>query len=108
MQAGTLHVTEPVQLHGAYVHDGGTLAVTLRKDRRKEVVTVARQVQLGKGGVLSLTLDAKNPPAVGSVVPVIGASAFHGRFARVVVNSDKVRAETVYTAKGLSVRLLKR
>ncbi|WP_329267413.1 phosphatase PAP2 family protein [Streptomyces sp. NBC_01451] len=108
VQAGTLRVTEQVQLHGAYVQDAGTLAVTLSKDRHKAAVTVARQVQLGKNGVLSLTLDAKNPPAVGSVVPVIGASAFHGRFARVVVNSDKIRAVTVYTAKGLSVRLLKR
>ncbi|WP_327699493.1 phosphatase PAP2 family protein [Streptomyces sp. NBC_00459] len=108
VQAGTLRVTEQVQLHGTYVQDAGTLAVTLRKDRHKEAVTVARQVQLGKNGVLSLTLDAKNPPAVGSVVPVIAASAFHGRFARVVLNSDKLRAVTVYTAKGLSVRLLKR
>ncbi|MEH0416472.1 phosphatase PAP2 family protein [Streptomyces sp. B21-083] len=108
VQGGTLRVTEPVQLHGAYTQQSATLAVTLRKDRHKEVVTVGRRVLLEKGSVLSLTLDAKNPPAVGSVVPVIGAAALRGHFDRVVVNSDKIRAVPVYTAKGLSVRLLKR
>ncbi|ELP61439.1 phosphatase PAP2 family protein [Streptomyces turgidiscabies] len=108
VQGGTLRVTEPVQLHGTYSQQSGTLAVTLRKDRHKEVVTVGRRVLLEKGSVLSLTLDAKNPPAVGSVVPVIGGAALRGHFDRVVVNSDKIRAVPVYTAKGLSVRLLKR
>ncbi|NEA68216.1 phosphatase PAP2 family protein [Streptomyces sp. SID12488] len=108
VQGGTLRVTEPVQLHGAYTQQSGTLAVTLRKDRRKEVVTVTGRVLLEKGSVLSLTLDAKNPPAVGSVVPVITASALRGHFDRVTVNSTKIRAVPVYTAKGLSVRLLKR
>ncbi|MDX2546058.1 phosphatase PAP2 family protein [Streptomyces sp. WI04-05B] len=105
---GTLRVTEPVQLHGTFSQRSGTLAVTLRKDRHKEVVTVSGRAILEKGSVLSLTLDAKNPPAVGSVVPVIGATALRGHFDRVVVNSDKIRAVPVYTAKGLSVRLLKR
>ncbi|WP_405825296.1 phosphatase PAP2 family protein [Streptomyces sp. NBC_01390] len=108
VQGGTLRVTEPVQLHGTYSQQSATLAVTLRKDRHKEVVTVSGRVVLAKGSVLSLTLDAKNPPAVGSVVPVIGATALRGHFDRVVVNSDKIRAVPVYTAKGVSVRLMKR
>ncbi|MDX3456423.1 phosphatase PAP2 family protein [Streptomyces sp. ME02-8801-2C] len=105
---GTLRVTEPVQLHGTYTQQSGTLAVTLRKGRRKEVVTVTRRALLEKGSVLSLTLDAENPPTVGSVVDVIGAASLRGRFDRVEVNSDKIRAVPVYTADGLSVRLLKR
>ncbi|GAA3899102.1 autotransporter-associated beta strand repeat-containing protein [Streptomyces lacrimifluminis] len=108
VQGGTLRVTEPAQLAGTYVQNAGVLAVTLRKDRRKEVVTVARRVLLEKGSVLSLTLDAKNPPALGSVVPVIAAPALRGHFDRVVLNSDKLRAVPVYTSKGLSVRIVKR
>lgn len=105
---GTLRVTEPVQLHGTYAQQAGTLAVTLRAGRRGEVVTVTRRVDLAKGSVLSLTLDTKNPPPVGSVVSVIHAPALCGRFTRIEVNSDKVRAVPVYTAEGLAVRLLKR
>ncbi|MEU6227695.1 phosphatase PAP2 family protein [Streptomyces sp. NPDC047042] len=105
---GTLRVTEPVQLHGTYAQQSGTLAVTLRRGRRKEVVTVTRRALLAKGSVLSLTLDADNPPAVGSVVEVIGAASLRGRFDRVEVNSDTIRAVPVYSANGLSVRLVKR
>ncbi|MDW4905330.1 phosphatase PAP2 family protein [Streptomyces sp. ADMS] len=105
---GTLRVTEPVQLHGTYTQQSGTLAVTLRAGRRKEVVTVTRRVVLEKGSVLSLTLDAERPPAAGSVVSVIEAPVLRGRFDRIELNSDKLRAVPVYTADGLSVRLLKR
>lgn len=108
VQGGTLRVTEPVQLHGTYAQESGTLAVTLRAGRRKAVVTVTRRSVLDKGGVLSLTLDPENPPAVGSVVSVIGAPALRGQFGRIEVNSDKIRAVPVYTADGLAVRLLKR
>ncbi len=108
MQGGTLRVTEPVQLHGTYAQESGTLAVTLRAGRRKEVVTVTRRVVLEKGSVLSLTLDAENPPAVGSVVSVIEAPVLRGQFDRIELNSDKLRAVPVYTADGLAVRLLKR
>ena len=105
---GTLRVTEPVQLHGTYAQQSGTLAVTLRAGRREEVVTVRRRVHLEKGSVLSLNLDADNPPAVGSIVSVIDARSLRGQFTRIEVNSDKLRAVPVYTAEGLSVRLLKR
>ncbi|MBW8738657.1 MAG: phosphatase PAP2 family protein [Streptomyces turgidiscabies] len=105
---GTLRVTEPVRVHGTYAQRSGTLAVTLRKGCHDEVVTVTRRALLEKGSVLSLTLDAENPPAAGSVVRVIGAAALRGQFDRIEVDSDHVRAVPVYTAAGLSVRLLKR
>ncbi|MEW2117496.1 phosphatase PAP2 family protein [Streptomyces sp. NPDC005474] len=105
---GTLRVTEPVRVHGTYTQRSGTLAVTLRRGCQDAVVTVTRRALLEKGSVLSLTLDAENPPAVGSVVHVIGAAALRGQFDRIEVTSDNVRAVPVYTAAGLSVRLLKR
>jgi len=108
VQGGTLRVTEPVQLHGTYAQKSGTLAVTLRAGRRKEVVTVTRRVILEKGSVLSLTLDSENPPAVGSVVSVIEAPVVRGQFDRIEVDSDKVRAIPVYTSEGLSVRIVRR
>lgn len=39
---------------------------------------------------------------------MIDASALRGQFDRVELNSDRLRAVPVYTADGLSVRLLKR
>ncbi|MET8246419.1 hypothetical protein ABZV31_19560 [Streptomyces sp. NPDC005202] len=53
-------------------------------------------------------LDAERPPAAGSTVPVIGAVVLRGRFGRVEVNSERLRAVPVYTAEGLSVRMVKR
>ncbi|MFJ9820171.1 hypothetical protein ACIRU3_33865 [Streptomyces sp. NPDC101151] len=45
---------------------------------------------------------------MGSTLPVLGMPRLRGRFDRVEVNSDALRAVPVYTAEGLSVRLVKR
>lgn len=105
---GTVRIDEPVQVHGLFAQEAGTLAPTLRAGRHKAVLTVTRRVVLGEGSVLSLRLDEDKPPAAGSIVRVIGAPALRGRFDRVELNSDTLRAVPVYTADGLSVRLLKR
>ncbi|MFG2127342.1 phosphatase PAP2 family protein [Streptomyces sp. NPDC048751] len=105
---GTLRVDEPVQVHGVFAQESAVLAPTLRAGRHKEVLTVTRRVVLGPGSVLSLRLDAECPPAVGSTVRVIDAPALRGRFDRVELNSDRLRAVPVYTAEGLSVRIVKR
>ncbi|WP_037676617.1 phosphatase PAP2 family protein [Streptomyces griseus] len=105
---GTLRVDEPVQVHGVFAQESAALAPTLRAGRHKAVLTVTRRVVLGAGSVLSLRLDPECPPAAGSTVRVIGAPALRGQFDRVEVNSDALRAVPVYTAEGLSVRILKR
>jgi hypothetical protein len=58
--------------------------------------------------VLSLKLDAKNPPKAGRTVRVLGCHGLRGQFDRVELNSETLRAVPVYTTEGLSVRLLKR
>ncbi|CAM5595985.1 phosphatase PAP2 family protein [Streptomyces aurantiogriseus] len=105
---GTVRIDEPVQVHGVFAQEAGTLEPTLRAGRHKAVLTVTRRVVLGKGSVLSLRLDEEKPPAAGSTVRVIGAPALRGQFDRVELNSDTLRAVPVHTADGLSVRLLKR
>ncbi|MFH8798437.1 phosphatase PAP2 family protein [Streptomyces sp. NPDC017936] len=105
---GAVRIEEPVQVHGLFAQEAGALEATLRGGRRQEVLTVTRRVVLGEGSVLSLRLDEERPPAAGSTVRVIGAPALRGRFARVELRSDTLRAVPVYTADGLSVRLLKR
>ncbi|MFE0453723.1 phosphatase PAP2 family protein [Streptomyces sp. NPDC058914] len=105
---GSVRIDEPVQVHGLFAQDAGVLETTLRAGRHKAILTVTRRVVLGEGSVLSLRVDAEKPPAVGSTVRVIGAPALRGRFDRVELNSDTLRAVPVYTADGLSVRLLKR
>ncbi|MFF8969994.1 phosphatase PAP2 family protein [Streptomyces sp. NPDC014995] len=105
---GTVRIDEPAQVHGLFAQEAGTLEPTLRAGRHKAVLTVTRRVVLGEGSVLSLRLDPEKPPAAGSTVRVLGAPALRGRFSRVELNSDTLRAVPVYTADGLSVRLLKR
>lgn len=109
VSGGTLRVatTKSVQIHGTYAQESSTLDVTLRSGRGP-ALEVTRRVVLGAGSVLSLRLDGEKPPAAGSVVRVIGAAGLRGRFDRVELNSDTLRAVPVYTAEGLSVRLLKR
>ena len=63
---------------------------------------------LGKGSTLSLSLGGDHPPAAGRTLPVLDAPRLRGQFDRVEVNSDRLRAVPVYTADGLSVRLVKR
>jgi autotransporter-associated beta strand protein len=106
---GTLRASGPVRVRGAYVQDGGAaLDLTLGGPGHRPALAVDRRVALGRGSVLRLRLDAVRPPALGRPVPVIGAPVLRGQFARIEVNSDGLRAVPVYTAEGLSVRLVKR
>ncbi|MFJ8134487.1 phosphatase PAP2 family protein [Streptomyces sp. NPDC096013] len=104
---GALRVAESVRIHGSYTQRSATLDVTLRSGRRP-AVEITRRASLGRGSALSLRFDAEHPPAPGSTVRVLGASALRGQFDSITVNSDTLRAVPVYTTEGLSVRLLKR
>jgi autotransporter-associated beta strand protein len=107
--SGTLRVAtqSSVRIHGTYTQESAALEVTLRSGRGP-AVEVTRRAVLGRGSVLSLRLDAEKPPAAGSTVRVMSAPVLRGQFDRVELNSDTLRAVPVYTAEGLSVRLLKR
>ncbi|WP_399498097.1 hypothetical protein [Streptomyces sp. P17] len=64
---------------------------------------------LDKGvGLVAGAGSVRTAAAVGSTVPVLHAAALRGRFDRIELNSGHLRAVPVYTAEGLSVRLLKR
>ncbi|WP_234538090.1 phosphatase PAP2 family protein [Streptomyces shenzhenensis] len=104
---GTLRVTDELFVRGTYTQDAGTLEVTLAKGRRAPL-TVKHLAVLGRGSTLSLNLDTERPPAAGSTLPVVGAPRLRGQFAAVELNSATLRAVPVYTADGLSVRLVKR
>ncbi|MFJ1967812.1 phosphatase PAP2 family protein [Streptomyces sp. NPDC087903] len=104
---GTLRLDGPVQVHGTYTQQSAGLELTLRSGH-EPALEVTRRAVLGQGGVLSLRLDADRPPAAGHTVRVVGAPVLRGQFDRVELNSDRLRAVPVYTAEGLSVRLLKR
>ncbi|MFJ3305408.1 phosphatase PAP2 family protein [Streptomyces sp. NPDC086549] len=104
---GTLRVDERVRVRGVYTQDSGTLELTLRSGRKAPLVVKHRAV-LGRGAVLSLRLDTERPPVAGSTLPVVDVPLLRGQFDRVEVNSDQLRAVPVYTAEGLSVRLVRR
>ncbi|MEV0174669.1 phosphatase PAP2 family protein [Streptomyces sp. NPDC050803] len=109
VSGGSLRVAtrSTVQLHGMYAQESSALEVTLRSGRGP-ALEVTRRAVLGRGSVLSLRLDTEKPPAAGDTVRVLSASALRGQFDRIELNSDTLRAVPVYTAEGLSVRLLKR
>ncbi len=109
VQGGTLRVAtrSTVQVHGTYSQESAALEVTLRSGRGP-ALEVTRRAALGRGSVLSLRLDPDKPPAAGSTVRVLSAPVLRGQFDRVELNSGTLRAVPVYTAEGLSVRLLKR
>ncbi|MEV5958524.1 phosphatase PAP2 family protein [Streptomyces sp. NPDC051987] len=104
---GTLRVAAELSVRGTYTQDAGTLAVTLAKGGRTPLA-VKHLAVLGRGTTLSLTLDTEHPPAAGSVLPVVAAPRLRGQFGGVELNSATLRAVPVYTADGLSVRLVKR
>jgi hypothetical protein len=104
---GSLRVSGSVRIHGSYTQQSATLEVTLHSGHQP-AVEVTRRATLGQGSTLSLRFDAEHPPVAGSTVRVLSASSLRGQFDSVEVNSDKLRAVPVYTAEGLSVRLLKR
>ncbi|MEW2301092.1 phosphatase PAP2 family protein [Streptomyces sp. NPDC006655] len=105
--AGTLRVTERVFVRGAYTQDAGALEVTLGRACAAPL-TVRHLAVLGRGATLTLNLDTERPPAAGSTLPVIDAPRLRGQFDEVRLNSSALRAVPVYTADGLSVRLVKR
>ncbi|MFI1069221.1 phosphatase PAP2 family protein [Streptomyces puniciscabiei] len=104
---GTLGVAGRLRVRGAYAQDAGTLEVTLRAGHQAPLA-VQHLAVLGDSAVLSLRLDTERPPAEGSTLPVVDAPRLRGRFTGIEVNSGRLRAVPVYTAEGLSVRLVKR
>ncbi|MEU3611944.1 phosphatase PAP2 family protein [Streptomyces sp. NPDC006872] len=107
LTGGTVRAELPVRVRGSWTQtQGATLDLPLRRNHGA-VLTVSGRVTLGQGSVLSLRLDDKQPAVAGTTVPVIDAK-LRGQFDKVELNSDKLRAVPVYTADGLSVRLLKR
>jgi autotransporter-associated beta strand protein len=104
---GTLRMARRLRVRGAYAQDAGTVEITLRAGR-KAPLTVPHLAVLGGGAALSLRLDTERPPTAGSTLPVLDVPRLRGRFARIEVNSDRLRAVPVYTAEGLSVRLVQR
>ncbi|MDH6622403.1 autotransporter-associated beta strand protein [Streptomyces sp. LBL] len=107
VQGGTLKAGRSLQVHGSYTQESGALDATLRSGQ-EPVLEVTRRAVLGRGSTLSLRLDADRPPTAGRTVRVLAAPVLRGQFDRVELNSDRLRAVPVYTAEGLSVRLLKR
>ncbi|MFG2958221.1 phosphatase PAP2 family protein [Streptomyces sp. NPDC048291] len=105
--AGTLRVAGELFVRGTYTQDAGALEATLAKGR-KAPLTVKHLAVLGRGTTMSLHLDTEHPPAAGSTLPVVDAPRLRGQFDTVELNSATLRAVPVYTAEGLSVRLVKR
>ncbi|MGW7513505.1 phosphatase PAP2 family protein [Streptomyces massasporeus] len=105
---GTLRAAEVLRVRGSYVQEGeSTLELPLRRNHGP-ALAVGRRVLLGRGSVLSLRLDAERPPVAGTTVPVLSAGQLRGRFDRVELDSETLRAVPVHTADGLSVRLVRR
>ncbi|MEH0548746.1 phosphatase PAP2 family protein [Streptomyces sp. B21-105] len=108
LAGGTLRAGGPVRVRGAWAQGAGAVLDLTLRGHHGPVLTVSGRVRLDRGSVLSLRLDAEKPPAAGTTVPVISASALRGQFDRVELDCAHLRAVPVYTAHGLSVRLLKR
>lgn len=108
VKGGVLRADKVLRVRGSYVQEGGAiLELPLRKNHGP-ALEVSSRVVLGRGSVLSLRLDTERPPVAGTILPVIEAQRLRGQFDRIELNSDKLRAVPVYTADGLSVRLLRR
>jgi autotransporter-associated beta strand protein len=108
LTGGTVRAEQPVRVRGTWTQSkGATLDLPLRRGHGA-ALTVSGRATLGQGSVLSLRLDTERPAVAGTVVPVIDSCALRGQFDKVELNSDTLRAVPLYTADGLSVRLLKR
>ncbi|MDQ0956887.1 autotransporter-associated beta strand protein [Streptomyces sp. B4I13] len=105
LTGGTLRAGEPVRVRGAWAQGAGAVLDLTLRGHHGPALTVSGRVRLDRGSVLSLRLDADRPPAAGTTVPVIAASALRGQFDRVELDCAHLRAVPVYTAHGLSVRL---
>ncbi|GGV84802.1 phosphatase PAP2 family protein [Streptomyces massasporeus] len=105
---GTLRAAEVLRVRGSYIQEReSTLELPLRRNHGP-ALTAGRRVLLERGSVLSLRLDAERPPVAGTTVPVLSAGQLRGRFDRVELDSETLRAVPVHTADGLSVRLVRR
>ncbi|WP_128375717.1 phosphatase PAP2 family protein [Streptomyces cavernae] len=94
-----------VRVRGGYAQ-AGTLDVTLDRGRDAALV-VDRRAVVERGSSLVIRFDERQSPRPGSTVAVIGARSLQGRFTEVTVAVEGWRAEQVFTARGLSVRLTK-
>lgn len=103
---GTLRTGDnTVRVRGGYAQSGA-LDVTLDRGTDPALVVDGRAV-LERGSSLLVRFDPRQTPRPGSTVAVIGARSVQGRFQRVTVEAAGWRAEQVFTAHGLSVRLTK-
>ncbi|MGA5895477.1 phosphatase PAP2 family protein [Streptomyces venetus] len=105
---GTLRADKALRVRGAFVQEGESTLELLLRASHGPALTVGRRVLLGRGSVLALRLDAQRPPTAGTILPVLSAPALRGRFDRVELDSATLRAVPLYTADGLSVRLVRR
>lgn len=94
-----------VRVRGGYAQ-AGVLDVSLDRGTDPALVVDGRAV-LERGSSLVVRFDARQSPRPGSTVAVIGARSLQGRFSEVTVAAEGWRAEQVFTAHGLSVRLTK-
>ncbi|MFD0311332.1 phosphatase PAP2 family protein [Streptomyces sp. NPDC127119] len=101
VDGGTLRVASPLRVRGAYAQGSGTtLEVTLAGSGA--ALTVDRRVLLDRGRLV-VHLDGSYRPRRGTILPVIETRSLRGRFEEVVM--DGLRAETVFTSRGLSIRI---
>lgn len=101
---GTLAVdTAQLELR-AYAQSNATLQVVLN-DGGDPAVEVSKQVTLGDGAVLKLTLDPQRPPVAGVSLPVLKAKEIIGTFAEVALDLPGYTATLEYSTKRVEVRI---
>ncbi|MEV0225247.1 phosphatase PAP2 family protein [Streptomyces sp. NPDC050704] len=103
VKGGTLRTDSPLRVRGAYTQSSGTTLDATLTDDGAPALKVSRRVLLDRGSALVVRLDESLSPKRGMTLPVIESRALQGRFGSITV--DGFRAEPVFTARGLSVRL---
>jgi autotransporter-associated beta strand protein len=102
---GTLAVdAAQLELRGKYDQSNATLQVVLN-DEGEPALDVAKQVTLGSGAVLRITLDPQRPPTAGVELPVVKAKQVTGTFAEVVLDVPGYTATVAYERKRVNVRI---
>jgi autotransporter-associated beta strand protein len=102
---GTLAIdAAQLELRGKYDQSNATLRVVLN-DEGEPALDVAKQVALGSGAVLRITLDPQRPPTAGVELPVVKAKQVSGTFAEVVLDVPGYTATVAYERKRVSVRI---
>ncbi|WP_405724900.1 phosphatase PAP2 family protein [Streptomyces sp. NBC_01537] len=107
VKGGTLRVEDKLYARASYAQASGAvldIAVSGHGDHDAPL-SVDRNVVLAKGSVLAIRLTDGLKP--GRALPVIDARRLQGQFASITVDADGYKAVPVYTAKGLSVRIVK-